>query len=237
MHNKILIIVIFILSLIIIKKTQKHDEKPNISWINSLNNQNKNIKKIKSDLVLKSFILEKKGFVCYEKKDYFKFFIPNNLEVGSNKEIIWFWSRDFYPKNIFFCDKNKIQNSRLKKIFYPNNIICFLCVQELSTNDLSFYNDSIIIKEYEENIEKITVIKNSKINEYFFYENNILILNIKIISYQNIKNFILPKEIIINWVLEELSVNLLLENIQINNFEFIDWQMPNSKTKINLSNY
>ena len=240
MHNKILIIIIIILSLLIIKKhieKQNIKEKPSENWVVSVNNQNKNIKKIYADLSLRSFIFDKKGYACYEKQENFRMSVPGKLEVGSDQKVIWFWSDSMVPKSLYFCDKEKIKQSRLKKIFYPNNLLCLFCVQELPLEKALLSSDSIEIREVEEGIEKVTLINNNGISEYLFYENNILILDIKVINYQKVENFNVPKEIYIKWILEEISLNVTLKNVKINNFRFEDWNMPNYKSKVDLSTY
>ena len=163
--------------------------------------------------------------------------VPGKLEVGSDQKVIWFWSDSMVPKSLYFCDKEKIKQSRLKKIFYPNNLWCLFCVQELPLEKALLSSDSIEIREVEEGIEKVTLINNNGISEYLFYENNILILDIKVINYQKVENFNVPKEIYIKWILEEISLNVTLKNVKINNFRFEDWNMPNYKSKVDLSTY
>ena len=138
-----------------------------------MNNQNKNIKKIYADLSLRSFIFDKKGYACYEKQENFRMSVPGKLEVGSDQKVIWFWSDSMVPKSLYFCDKEKIKQSRLKKIFYPNNLLCLFCVQELPLEKALLSSDSIEIREVEEGIEKVTLINNNgirynKINLFYF---------------------------------------------------------------------
>jgi hypothetical protein len=52
-----------------------------------------------------------------------------------------------------------------------------------------------------------------------------------------VENFNVPKEIYIKWILEEISLNVTLKNVKINNFRFEDWNMPNYKSKVDLSTY
>ena len=240
MHNKILIFVIFILFFLISTKCNKQkiiDQKPSNDWVVSLNNQTKKIKKIYAEMVLRSSIFSKKGFICYEKQQNFRFSLPNKIEIGSNEKFIWFWSNDLIPDALYFCDNKKIKQSRLKKIFYPDNIRQMLGISEINDKNLKVLGDSIEITELDDNIEKVTIIKQNGISEYLLYENKILILQIKIKTLQKINDLILPKTIEINWILEKVQFELELKEVKVNNFEYKDWEIPNYKSKIDLSNY
>lgn len=237
--KKILIIfILLILSCILIKNKQnnsKIEHKLNEEIIQKINEQNNKIKEVYAEITLGSLFFQKKGSVCYEKENNFKLSIKNKLEIGSNNQFIWFWADHLRPKSLYYCETQKIKQSRLKKIFYPSNIKKILGVCEIKSNGVVLSGNTV--KEIDEEIETLTIIENELIKQYLFYENSNLILDINIISYQKIENFILPKKIKINWVLENIKFEITIEKIKINEFIYKDYDMPNYLHKIDISNY
>jgi hypothetical protein len=239
MQNKILINIIILLFLIIFIIYPKKEKKqiPDKNWVEIINENNKKINKIQADLHIKKSFFHAKGYACYEKKDKFKLFLPNILEIGSNSNLIWFWSENLNPRYLYFCDTNNLKNSRLKKIFYPENVRQMLFVDEIEFENAIMLEDKIILEKRNQDIKKVITIKNSTISECCFYENDILILQIKIKEHQKIEGFIVPKNIEINWVLEKINLFIELEKVKINNIDYYDWEIPNYKHKIDISNY
>lgn len=241
MVKKIFIILsLLLISLILIKNKQapKINNKidPN-NIINDINKKNKQIKKIYADVYVDNFFIKSEGFVCYEKENNFKFIIKNKIEIGSNENFIWFWIYNLKPKSLYYCETKKLNQSRLKKIFYPNNIKRMLGICELQSNNIKIDNNEIFILEFDNDIEIITILRNNLINEYLFYEKSNLKLSIKINDYQTIENYKLPKNITLRWIEEKININLIVSNIKINEFEFKNWQIPDYGSKINISNY
>lgn len=233
--KKIIIFLFIVLFVVFIFKNQKKTTKSeNITnqIVEKINEKNKLIKNIKLNISIRQNLLFANGFIKYEKENNFNMicnsFFGKELEIGSNKDYFWFWTR---KENIlYFCKHTKIKNTRIKSIFYPCVLKSFLGLDE-------FYNYEIfenkIIEKLPNGLKKITIINDDKIIGHELYEFENLVLKSKVLKYE--KDF--PKKIEINYISENIVQYWETSNIIFNIDDLSKWEIPNYKNKIDLENY
>lgn len=249
MRKILLIIIIFLLLLLLIKFQKKENLKPitlnpvqNTQVIDEINKNNSKINKIKADLTIEISMIRSKGFIAYEKENKFELvcnsFLGKELEIGSNDNFFWFWSKSFDAKTLFYADLDRLNDTRLRKIFYPNIIKSFIGIDEIKQAEVFKDNEKFHIIEKikisNELFKKITIVENYKIISHQLLDSNgKLILQADVIEFQKSSN--LPKIIKVNWIEENINQKWIISK-PIFDFEK-EWQMPDYKNKINLINY
>lgn len=254
--NRFLILIFFIFSLFLLNTLKNNNnnsekiKKPIGNEINSdpiinkINDNSKNINKIQSKIKIQQGIFSIYGFIAFEKPNNFSMvcnsILGKELEIGSNKDYFWFFSRNMKPKALYYCFAGDVEKTRLRKIFYPSLLKEFLCIHEINNKKLKINKDFIYSEEKinlgQQVFDKITIIKNNKIIGYLLFENDKMIIKIEILEFQKIDKKILPKKIKIEWIEENIEQEWILSETQINS-NFSSWSMPDYKIKINLVDY
>lgn len=228
--NKKLLLIIFLFSLLIIinKKTTKINiPQINIEEKNSVFDKNSNIHTITTKLFVKQGFFRLHGFLEYQKNNNFHmelFSFYKELEIGSNKDFFWFWSKSL-SKYLFYCRHEDIEKTKLKSMLYPKILKGFLCI------------DKIHKYESNENINKITIFDDEKIKEQYVFINKKLELVIKVTKHQKIENYFLPQIIEVYILPEDIKIIWILENTKINESPNNNFIIPDYKEKINLIDY
>jgi hypothetical protein len=204
----------------------------------SLNEKNKKINQIQADLCIEQDFIKLQGYILYEKPNNFKM-IANSIfgkeiEIGSNDNYFWFWARYLKPKALYYCDVDSVEKTRLRKIFHPEILKSFLCVDQIEYDEVRKEKEFLYfiknIKTNNEQIKKITVVKDNKICKIALYSKEVLLLNADI---TNADNKIL---ISIYWAEEKIFQKWTLTNIKINK-KYNNWSMPNYSPKIDILYY
>ncbi len=253
--NKFLLIILLLVVVFIVvynikinKKiyfnAQNQEKVQSNEIIDKINNRTKDIKRIKSDIYIKlNTVLGAKGFIAYEKTNNFRMVCNSvfgkEIEIGSNDDYFWFWSRTIKPKALYYGDLDKIEKTRLRKIFYPVLIRSFLGIDEIKNCEVTKDQNKFYIIEKidlgDEKLIQIKIIEEGKIiAQKITNLNHELILEINILEFQEND---LPKKIKLHWLEENIQQDWTLENTKINDINYNDWKMPNSKNKIDLINY
>ena len=252
--NKFLLIIILLLAIIFVSNAkinkkvyfdaQNQERTQNKEVITKINNKTKNINRIHSDISIKlNPMLSVKGFIAYEKSNNFRMicnsFFGKEIEIGSNDDYFWFWSRTLRPKSLYYGDLEQIEKTRLRKIFYPVLLRIFLGIDEIKDCEITQDQNKFYIIEKidlgDEKLIQIKIIENDKIiSQKITNLNHELILDINILEFQENS---LPKKLKLHWLEENIQQEWILENTKINNIGYDDWEMPNSKSKIDLINY
>jgi hypothetical protein len=245
----IIMLILFFLTIFSIKKAENRKEYLDLSSssevtndkiVQKINENSEQIKKIYAELTIEQFPILLKGFIAYEKDNNFKMtcssILRKEIEIGSNNNFFWFWSNHMKPKALYYCDYDKIEKTRLRKIFYPKLLKTFLGIDKLNNYEIRKKDDFLYVLENfivsNEKLIKVTIIKEGKIIAYKLCKDNEILLEVEIIEFK--EN--LPQKIKINWIEEKIEQQWILSNIKINN-DYDDWQMPEYKQKINLENY
>lgn len=210
--------------------------------IDKINENNRDIRSLNCNI--KSFkIVPATGYLYYEKDANFRFLLNSifdkELDLGSNKEIYWFWIKRF-DKKIYYWERNK--NSQLIDEFDPEYVKESLGVDAIPKNSIVLKSNNNLYKiiSYRKNqsgndVIKIWIVFNEKITEHQLYnDQGNLIIKCSIKKFTQINNKQIPSEIEITS--NQLNCTLQLEEIKIN--EKIDeskWKMPNNQESINIS--
>lgn len=181
------------------------------------------------------FYLKDKNFRLIAKG----LFSGKEIDLGSNQNQFWFWSKRLEPKYLYYCDHSEIEFSNLKTIFNPIWIMECINIQkiELKNFDLFETKDQIKLKAkristLKEEVEVIILVdkKNNLILGRYLYKNNKLVANCE----YEYSNRILTK-IFFNCKEENILMEWNLKNAQYNkNINNKLWQIPNITPKKNI---
>lgn len=235
--NYLIIFIILLNFLLIIKKIDKISPKNEpfprgriFLDCDLINNKNKKINSIYSKIRIKQGLFFINGFIAYEKSNNFRMiansFLGKEIDVGSNDEYFWFWSNSLRPKALYYCKHKELYNSRLRDIFYPEILRSFLGIDEIKEQKINIQKETL---------EKITIFDKEKITGHRLFRNQILVVSADVVEFQKIEDVVLPKKININFLEENIQLEWILDEIQINKFDYKDWKMPDYKEKINIS--
>jgi len=174
-----------------------------------------------------------KAKLTYDKKNnQFQFIAFSNLgkemDVGTNKDFFWFWSKRFDSK-LYYAQKNNIKKCNLKPQFNPNFLIKIVGL-ELIENVIQTNSGIIAFQE----LDKMVYICNINQNptNHILYNNNKAIAFARILSVQAVGEYIVPKQVELNLPEEKLLINWTFKNIQINTLGDNKWNVPDIKPKI-----
>lgn len=188
---------------------------------------------------------------CYYEKDLnfrlkVKSLLSKEMDIGSNKDIFWFWSKRMDPPYLNYATHDRLHFTGLKTPFNPiwlKSILgfdsidydlskCSVCLRGEHT-ELSFSETNPAGKQ----ITRIILIDQA--NERVV--GNYLVENGNIVAFAEIKSFInqngidLPSEILFSWTEENIYMTWSMErplvNTVINNTE---WQMPTGIEKVDI---
>ncbi len=252
--NKFLLIILLLMCFFYFLLSKKQEKYLNLNngekilsneIVDKINEKTTKINSINSKLSIKQGVFSIKGFIAYEKTNNFKMicdsYFGKELEIGSNNDFLWFYTRKMKPKALYYCRLEEVEKTRLKAMFYPELLREFLGIHEIKKyikiikKDEYYYVENNI-NVGKENFNKITIIKDNKIIGYRLCKNYKIILEVNIVEFQ-LKNTIeIPKIIKINYLEESINQEWTLEKTEINS-NFSEWDMPQYKQKINLVDY
>lgn len=253
MNKFLLIILLFLTGFFILFLNKKQEKKIDLNGekitsneiINKINEKIKKINSVSSKLIVKQGFFSTDGLIAYEKPNNFKMisnsYFGKELEIGSNDDFFWFFTRKMKPKALYYCELKDIKKTRLRPIFYPELLKGFLGINQITNyqnlikkDDYYYLEENIVIGI--ESFNKITIIKNNKVIGYRLCKDYKIILEVDVIEFQFLYDMEFPKKIKINWIEESISQEWILENLKVNH-RFYDWKMPEYKQKINLADY
>jgi len=224
---KILLIVFIILILMALNKPSK---QPTIldakDFIQKINEKNKEIHSISCDLSSKYANF----YWFYEKpnKIYFltRAFKKDQAIVSSDGETYWFWIKDFDPKHVYYCDLDKLKDTRVKNPLQPDFIKSLIFVDQIPL-DAKVVGEKILFDQG--GYSRVFKLEETKIKEQHWLLGGKPILSV----YTEYDSG--PKYLKIIW--HEEKQQIYVEVIKINtNIEIPSQAMPKLK-KINLYNY
>lgn len=220
-----------------INKIEKFDQISSI--IEEINNNNANFQSIVCKESKKGFDFE----IRYKSPESFLLIVEGKrgkeLEIGFNESDYWFYFRKFDPKNLYFCEKQKLDKTRLKTILYPQILNDLLCLNliDMSKFKFSYKNGTIVATEEKNGFVHVVLldIEKKAVIEQLYYEENQLVLKVKVDSFSNYKNLNIPKNISINFYKEGIFISIEIQ--QINESKNFSIKMPLTTNKINLIDY
>lgn len=221
---------------------------PIVEKININNNQ---IQSLQAENVLikackDNFCIKLKGDVAFEKPKNFRLRLYSifgiELDVGSNNEEFWYWSKRDKEKGLHYSNYENIGNTRLKISFNPLSIMKSLGLNEVKISSLMDFkeNDNYYIineiKRDESSLQKVinTTVLDKNIDRIVGYYVKDLIGNLIASSEIEYKNN-MPNIVKLTSNQENSSLIIYLTNCKINNsIEKSFWEMPNFNPKINI---
>jgi hypothetical protein len=243
-RNQFFLIFLILFVTFLILKSKSSDKIPikydqGAQLINDLNEKNSNI----NSLILNGDNKKLKYHIAYKKPDQFLLSVEGQrgreIEVGFDNLYFWFYIKNFDSKNLYFCDKSKLDQTRIKPILRPEILIDLLGLNAIDPSKFIFFskNDKIEAKEKKLGFIRIVILdvkENNIIEQSYYYEND-LFLSVKIQSFFNFEGNNIPKSILINFKEERLFIPVEIKSKQINT-EF-KIEMPSDYNKINLVDY
>jgi hypothetical protein len=229
----------------------KNDEEI-IKLIDGINYHNSKISNIQTyvsiNIVDNPFIL--RGYLCHQKELYFRMevnsTIGKELDIGSNLNVFWFWSRRMRPPTLYYAHHQNLYNTRLKTPFHPLWMMECLNIGKINSYDYVFKNDEyLLIVEIRKStlnrlVKKKTLIDTKKkivVGHYLSDLEDRNIASAEIIEFQVINELLIPKKIKFCWYEENKILYWNLYQTRINiNINSSNWLMPNYRNSINIEN-
>jgi hypothetical protein len=191
--------------------------KPND--IEVINLRNKKIRSFYSKIEVSISGQKVNGFLCYEKDKNFRMQLYRNfleLDIGSNDEYFWFWSKRVKNPAIYYARHGSETN--LKDALNPVWMMKIFGFQELNGNYYRLKDKIALVQQ-----DKITLIKNNKIIGHYFYKNGSLIVAAEVVQFDGFN----PTEMEILYPKENIIINLkFYQNKQNINLKKSLWEIP-----------
>lgn len=217
--------------------------------LEEINIRNNKINSLKFDVDMiikidKSFRLT--GTVAYSKPEKFRMMMSTilgkELDIGSNNEHFWYWSKHGEPSALHFVNRSEINKAKLKSPFDPKFLLGALSITQIDYEGakIDSYNGNWrIIKEANgQNITTcITVdpIKKLIIGRSVYDKAGTLTAASEVKSWQIVNDHHLPRTITMIWYEEKVNVNLTLKFPVVNRIVNDSmWVMPNINPKIDM---
>jgi len=194
----------------------------------------------------KSIKLNLNGEMGYESGNFRlkinHFLSGKEIDMGSNEEMFWFWSKRAKPVALYYSYHKDINKTFLKTVLSPEWVIKSLYVNKINIEDAEFVKrgENYIIRKRikdhndQEFIYIILIDKNKEIilGKYLYNLKGKLSASTE---YSNFKNGI-PNYMIINWHEENIKILFDLKDAEYNvQIDQSFWNPPNVKNKIDLA--
>jgi hypothetical protein len=224
------------------------------SVIKKLNKKNAKIKNFKCDnmrvLIRRSIItLKLQGSLAYKKNKNFRMKISkrkSEADLGSNGDHFWFWIRRMTPPGLYYAEHKDIYKTRLRTPFHPLWVVESLGLEEIKPK-------GAVIEKFK-NYWKVTELRKSTlrrdvlkvtlidpklqliIGHYIFKQDGTPVASSEVEEWQSTPYGHFPKNIIVQWHEENVSVRFILSDPKINTtIPKETWKMPNKQPKVDMS--
>lgn len=218
---------------------------------------NQNIQKIRTLIYKKIIVRFQKSIFLKAKADLF--FKKNNnvriiinglmskqMDIGSNEEIFWFWSKHIDPPCYYYSNHNDLGKTCLKTPLNPDWLIESMGLKEISIQDIEFVeiNGEKGLKQnkfgtFGEKINVFTLIdleKDIVLKRYLCDSENNVIASVDYVDYLSIHGINIPNKLEISWFDEEIFMTWDITDIEVNiEIPAETWSMPEEQS-INLIN-
>lgn len=211
---------------------------------------NKNKSKIKNinykSVKISSHLLTLTGYLRYEKDHSFRLFANwrgPEIDVGSNQDIFWFWSKRPSPRVVYFSKHEDIEKTRLKTPLRPDWLKQMLDIDEINPKKYTignYHGKFVVLEETKtilnESIYKLFLLNPKSIDSIYLIDHNLnTIASCHIQETYEIDEFVLPKKIQMNWYDENLSLLWEFEQPEINTkLDKENWVMPHKPIEQNI---
>lgn len=218
-----------------------------IEKINQINSKIKSLScdDIKFKMWDNGFRFKLHGDLHYEKKDNFRMRINTifgqELDIGSNKDLFWFWSRRNKTPGLHFAVYEDYYKTRLKTPFNPVWMRSTFGINEIDTKSSKILESK---KYYIIAKNGITSTGKEIVNAVFVDKEQERITTIEITDTQGIPlasceilevENDLPKKVLFTWYEENKMMQMELKNPSINKKLSSDyWKMPDIKPIVDM---
>jgi len=172
-------------------------------------------------------------------------FLGKEMDIGSNNDLFWFWSRRMRPQAVYFSNHDEVYRTSLRPIFNRDWIMdCFLFsrIQD-HEGDFSFFRKDNLL--YKVQLKKVSdevfvyVITVVNVIELHVIEKYMCDLNYSILAYIKYSNFDsdhIPRSIKVNWCEEDICMDWEIFNVQ-KNVSISDkiWEVPKYGPMVNMT--
>jgi len=221
-------------------------QKTNSQLIESIDEINENIEKINSLCfkkvkvkLTKGLTFKAKANLSFKKDKNLRINVENFLgkvmEIGSNEEIFWFWSK-YWGKDYYFSNHQDLEKVNLKTFLHPDWLLESMGLKKINTKNVDFIKNNLGIIENKKNISVVTFFDNKEniVSKKCLYENNKMVASVEYKNYTSLNNIKIPKTLVVSWYEENIFMEWEIQEIEINSFlEDSNWNPP--KEKINLA--
>jgi len=218
-----------------------------IDLISKINKKNSLIQTINfNDIQIKIGRISLKANMVYERDRNFRMIVSsifgNEMDIGSNHDLFWFWSRRMKPPGLYYAAYTDLYNCQLKDAFHPLWIIESLGIGKINQNvDIKSNSKYIVIIEKRRGISNTTVTKITLIDKkleaivgHYLLNDDEVIISAEI---REFNKYLLPSKIITIWHQENVALEWTIKKMSINNkIDTHNWQMPYCKKTINMGN-
>ena len=220
--------------------------------IKAINDHNTIVKTFSCDMRIEiqtRFCVRATATVNYEKDRRLRMLVQSiagrELDIGSNDNAFWFWSRRMDPPALYYSSYNHLNASGLKTPFNPIWLKSLLGFDRIETKNavVCRRGENWQVTEQTKNIRgepvlRVTILDPNKraIVGHFIYQDR-LICSAEVFEQTEISGYNLPSRIIVRWYDENITMIWELEDQVIN--QPIDrgvWQMPSYRRKIDMTN-
>lgn len=191
------------------------------------------------------------GEILYQKDRKFRMFINSfrglELDIGSNNDHFWFWSRDMKPQALYYSSYEDIQHTKLKTPFHPiwlKAILGFDLIQMEKIKATNKRGPYLEILSEAKNMQNKPIIRGMVIDPtkrsiigHYIYEDNILICSAEVFEDKKMYGMSVPAKMVIKWYQEDITMVWELDQQSINPTIFPKmWNMPDKYRKIYIGN-
>lgn len=157
--------------------------------------------------------------------------------VGCENDEYWFWIRSFDKDSVYFCEKDKLDQTRLRPLMMPETISMIGWIDEIDPKSkIVRLENSFVSETQKSNIKYLTEFDQEKILSQKIVLEDQEILTMKGENYQYFSGHLMPTRILVFWHEEGLSSRFFI-NEWIINSDDKDTSMPENLKKINLEDY
>lgn len=251
---------IFIKKQTILEKNIKEDESKEKleKSIERINSRNKKIKSIIAEgiriKVNQKTSVNVFGNLSMEKQKNFRLKIWHSMtgiemDIGSNEEIFWFWSKRMTPPALYFAKHENTNKTMLKAPLNPMWIMQSLGLNSIDLKNKEFKkiedNWAIVEKSISSTGDLVKIAILIDANKDLILGNYLYDKNFKLIASSEIKNYtidsntnsLVPKDILIIWYDENISMECKFSKIQTNlSIKEQNWEKPFVKNSLEIGN-
>ena len=159
--------------------------------------------------------------------------------LSADQSELWFWSRSFDPNSAYYCDREKVYNTRLREELYPCVVIGILCVDSIPLERATIVNrpSGPAIMTVEEGLVREMEFMDGRIVSQTFYSGPTPIVSVRFTEFQKASGFTLPKKASVLWHEKARRVSINFGKADINAVDDVDTSIPQRLSRVSLEGF